>query len=80
MTDEVMGIYKVGGDIVELSAVTFPNLSERDAATGRLIERTNRYVGITWADRNADNGISRNGGLVSTWDELEQALTNGVAS
>jgi hypothetical protein len=76
LADEVMGLYKVGADTVELSAVTMPNLSERDA-NGRLIDQRYRYVGITWRAHTADGLPSINGGLVETWGELELALAAG---
>lgn len=75
LADEVLGTFKIRpGEVAELSAVTMPNLTERDA-NGRLIEKRCRYVGITWLGELA-SGI--NGGLVSTFSELEQALAAGV--
>lgn len=74
MADEIMGTYELRGRVVELAAVTFPNLTERDDR-GRLIEKRDRFVGITWRGELASG---TNGGLVSSFDELEAALSTPV--
>lgn len=79
LADEVIGTYQVitvkGGKlVVELSEVTFPNLSDRDPQTGRLLDTRHRYVGLAWWK---DGGIV-NGGLAETFEELEQLLREGV--
>lgn len=70
LADDVLGTWKINGRVVELSEVTFPNLSERDAQTGRLIDRRDRMIGITY--KNGDE--SESGGVVSSFAELESAL------
>lgn len=68
MADEILGTFRVSsGRRVELSEVTFPNLSERDPETGRLLDHRNRYVGMVWVD-------TRQGPLVGSWAELEREL------
>jgi hypothetical protein len=76
LADEVLGVYNVRGRTVELSEVTFPNLSERDAKTGRLIERRNRFVGVTWFD----NGECVSGGLAESFSQLEAILKGEVTT
>lgn len=67
LADDIIGTYRVGGRIVELSEVVFPNLSERDPATGRLLEGRVRAIGLTFAD-------DRSGNVVHSFSELEQSL------
>lgn len=66
LADEILGVWRIGGQAVELSSVTFPNLSERDER-GRLIEKRNRMVGITREDGST--------AVVRGFQELEDALT-----
>jgi len=70
LADEVLGVWKVNGRAVELSEVVFPNLSERDAATGRLIEKRIRSIGITFDGV----GTKGTGAVVGSFAELENAL------
>lgn len=63
LADDVLGVYRASnGRIVELSEVTFPNLSERDE-NGNLIHDNRRYIGFTF-----DDGYT---GLVRSFAELE---------
>ena len=73
LADEVLGTFRMNGHAVELSAVTFPNLSERDE-NGHLISETHRYVGISWY---GEGGRSINGGLVNTFADLDELLVAG---
>lgn len=67
LADSVLGVYRTrSGRTVELSEVTFPNLSERDAATGRLLSFETRYIGLTFEDGET--------GLVRSFTELVDAL------
>jgi len=75
LADEILGTYKCAAGIVELSAVTFPNLSERDEQ-GNLRHYTLRYIGLTWLV----DGKNVNGGLVETFAELESAIERGPES
>lgn len=70
LADEKLGTWKVNGRVVELSELTFPNLEERDAATGRLKDHRVRAIGITI--KNGEE--SESGGVVKSFDELEEAL------
>jgi hypothetical protein len=70
LADEVLGTFKVRRGTVELSAVTFPNLEERDAATGRLLDHHVRMVGLTWVKE----GGPRENVVVGSFAELETAL------
>jgi hypothetical protein len=82
LADEVLGVWALKlpdgtARNVELSEVTFPNLSERDEA-GRLIRKTVRGVGITYADASgryvpSDLGPERNN-VVNTFADLEAEL------
>lgn len=72
LADEVLGVFRVGANIVELSEVTFPNLSDRDE-NGRLIDRRDRYVGITYWIGGETQGCE-SGGIVSSFAQLETAL------
>ena len=66
LADAVLGVYRASnGRIVELSEVTFPNLSERDER-GNLIRDEYRYIGLTF-----DNGDT---GLVRSFAELEREI------
>lgn len=65
LADDILGVFQVGGQAVELSEVTFPNLSDRDSR-GRLIERQNRMIGITREDGTTD--------VVDSFTALETAL------
>lgn len=47
LADEILGVWSVNGRNVELSEVTFPNLTERDEH-GHLIRRQVRFIGITF--------------------------------
>lgn len=66
LADKVIGVYRIGGHDAELSEVTFPGFGSG--------QDPNRYIGITWL---ADDGSTVNGGLVETFDELEEALAAG---
>lgn len=66
LADEVLGVWKVNGRVVELSSVTFPNLSERDPETGRLLDTRNRLFGVTFADGET--------AVVGTFAALEEIL------
>lgn len=68
LADDVLGTYEVRAGIVELSEVTFPGFGKEDR------DRRFRYVGITWM---GEHGKSINGGIVSTFAELESAITAG---
>lgn len=70
LADEILGIWEINGRVVELSEVTFPNLEERDAATGVLLRFEVRHVGITF--KKGDE--TESGGVVRSFDELEEAL------
>lgn len=65
LADEILGVYRVGARTVELSELTFPNLSERDES-GRLIDGHARMIGLTFAD-----GATA---LVRSFAGLEEAL------
>lgn len=73
LADEVLGVFRIGSKIVELSEITFPNLSERDES-GRLIEKRVRMVGITYWVNNGEKEGTESGGVVSSFAELEAAL------
>lgn len=68
LADEVLGVYSMNGRAVELSAVTFPDLGSGS------MERKRRYVGITWL---GDDGSTINGGLASTFADLDELLVSG---
>ena len=67
MADDVIGVFSISGRNVELSEVTFPDLSKQGSiGSGNRV----RYVGVT-----SDTGAgTENGGLASTFAELERAL------
>ncbi len=68
LADEILGTYRLpSGRIAELSEITFPNLTERDPATGRLLDGHHRSIGITFAD-------DRSGKVVASFEELEHEL------
>lgn len=67
LADDILGCWQVPNGLVELSEVTFPNLSERDPQTGRLLDFNTRYVGVTWS-RDGEQP------LVRSFDELEEVL------
>jgi hypothetical protein len=68
LADEILGTFKLPDDrSVELSELTFPNLSERDPQTGRLLQHELRAVGLTWVD-------DRRGTVVHSFAELEHEL------
>lgn len=67
MADEILGTWSVKGRNVELSEVTFPNLSERDE-NGQLRRFQVRSIGITF---ESDASSSP---LVCTFGELEREL------
>jgi len=69
LADENLGWYRVNGRTVELSAVTFPNLSERDER-GFLKTYDVRYIGLTYAD----DGDRTAGPLVDSFAALETEL------
>jgi hypothetical protein len=68
LADERLGTWKVNGRLVELSEVTFPNLTERDDE-GRLIRETVRGIGITYGI-----GADAAGAVVHSFHELEREL------
>ena len=68
LADEIIGTYKIDGRIVELSGVTFPNLSERDPKTGRLLDHYNRFVGVTFKGHDGEQPLAAN------FKQLEEAL------
>lgn len=63
LAGDVLGTWEIGGRTVELSEVTFPDLSSRG--------ETVRYVGVSYvrADRSIDGGE-----LVRSFAELEREL------
>jgi hypothetical protein len=65
LADEVLGVWRVNDRTVELSEVTFPDLSQPPYRA-----ETRRYVGITYGQAS---GIE-DGGLASSFEELERAL------
>lgn len=73
LADEIIGTFCVlpTGRTVELSEVTFPDLTTRDAR-GNLTGATVRGIGLTFAD-------DRTGNVVHSWPELETALGLEVA-
>jgi len=71
LADEVLGVWTVCGRAVELSSVVFPNLEERDAATGKLIDKRIRRIGITFGDETEPR-------VVGSFSELEDALGIGA--
>lgn len=71
IADEVLGTWSVNGRNVELSEVTFPNLSERDE-NGRLKQFQVRYIGITFGTGGGSD--APDSPLVSTFAELEREL------
>lgn len=68
LADEVLGTFSINGRNVELSEVTFPNLSERDE-NGRLRDHRVRMVGITFGI-----GVDQAGAVATTFAELEREL------
>jgi hypothetical protein len=70
LADEVLGTFEIEGRTVELSEVTFPNLSERDEREILKNER-HRFVGICW-EKDAQD--SRESALAENFDELERLL------
>ena len=73
LADEVLGVYGVRGPngtgrAVELSEVTFPDLSESASKRGR--PSMARYVGVTFGSGSG----TESGGIASTFGELERAL------
>ena len=71
LADEKLGTWSIGGRNVELSEVTFPNLSERDES-GRLIDKRVRMVGITF--RTGAMPDRPDQPVVTTFAELEREL------
>jgi hypothetical protein len=67
LADEILGTFRLpSGRTAELSEVTFPNLVDRDSATGRLLDERRRLVGVTFTDRSNL--------VVDSFAELETAL------
>lgn len=64
LADEILGTFKVNGRLVEISELTFPNLSERDER-GFLIHKDVRAIGLTFED---------GGTVVHSFQELEREL------
>jgi len=64
LADAILGTWKVNGRVVELSEMTFPNLTERDDRR-ELIRKDVRGIGITWQDDTA---------VVGSFAELERTL------
>ena len=62
LADEILGCWHVPAGLVELSAVTMPDLS---GEPGRRGERV-RYIGITFSDDRTD--------LVDSFADLEKVL------
>jgi len=74
LADEVLGVYGVRGPngtgrTVELSEVTFPDLSESAHRRGR--PQMARYVGVTFGQASG----TESGGIAATFAELERALS-----
>lgn len=69
LADDILGRYKVNGQNVELSEVTFPNLEQR-GTHGQLLDFRVRFIGITFSV----DGKCKSGGVVSSFDELETVL------
>lgn len=65
LADDVLGVYRINGRTVELSEVTFPNLSDRDD-NGNLIRGNFRYIGATFEDGATD--------LARSFADLERIL------
>lgn len=70
LADDILGVWEIAGRVVELSEVVFPNLDERDPATGRLLDHQVRMVGLTFMGHG---GIEA-GPVVHSFAELEDAL------
>lgn len=68
LADEVLGVWSVNDRPTELSEVTFPDLS--GGRSGMRRPEMLRYVGITFGQASGHE----NGGLASTFAELERAL------
>jgi hypothetical protein len=71
LADDRLGTWSVNGRNVELSEVTFPDLSRPGALANNY---RNRYVGITFS-----TGAGAESALASTFAELEEALGIGEA-
>lgn len=69
LATEILGTWKVNGRTVELSEVTFPNLTDRDPQTGILKHYDVRAVGITYGI-----GVDGSGTVVHSFAELETEL------
>ena len=65
LADEILGVFEVNGRRVELSELTFPNLSERDER-GMLIHKDVRAIGLTFDDDETN--------VVHSFEELEREL------
>lgn len=66
MADEVIGLFRLpGGRLVELSEVTFPDLSRPSWSAERR-----RYVGVTFDGP----GAMSSGDLCESWADLERQL------
>jgi hypothetical protein len=68
LATEKLGTWNIGGRIVEMSEMTFPNLTERDES-GRLKRYDIRGIGLTFGV-----GVAGEGDVVHSWDELNEAL------
>jgi hypothetical protein len=68
LANEKLGTWKIKGRVVELSEVTFPNLTERDER-GRLKIHDVRAIGITYGV-----GVDSAGTVVHSFAELEREL------
>lgn len=64
LADEILGVYSVNGRLVEISELTFPNLSERDER-GFLLRHDVRAIGLTFEE---------GGTVVHSFEELEREL------
>lgn len=62
---DYLGTWRVGSEIVEMAAVIFPNLSERDE-NGRLLDTHHRFIGLTFEWRDPC--------VVASFAELEQQI------
>lgn len=71
LADEKLGTFSINGRNVELSEVTFPNLSERDE-NGRLKSHRVRYVGITFGTGAGTDAPDNP--VVGTFADLEREL------
>ena len=68
LANETLGTWSVNRKIVELSELTFPNLSERDER-GFLLNHDVRAIGITYGV-----GVDGSGSVVHSFEELEREL------